>query len=247
MTAALRVDGLTKRYGKYVAISDLSFSVMAGELACLIGPNGAGKSTTMRTIAGLQVSDGGTIEIAGTPIHDAADAKRLCALTPQELSMFEYLTGEETLRIVGRIRGVSDDVLEGRIQHWLALTHLNNTRGRLVREFSGGMKRKLAVACAMVANPPLVLLDESFTGLDPESTRTLQDALRAYCDDGGAVLLSSHILDMVQSMADRVIIVSGGTQVGDYDSAGLKAVIPAEHPALTDLYLHATGLVEDVR
>lgn len=240
MTIALRVSELTKRYGKFTAVDALSFTVHAGELACLIGPNGAGKSTTMRTIAGLQIADEGTVEIGGQTITSPADAKRLCALTPQELSMFDYLTAEETLRIVGRVRDVDGTLLEERIAYWLELAHLTHTRGRLVREFSGGMKRKLAVACAMISAPPLVLLDESFTGLDPESTRTLQTALRQYCNDGGAILLSSHILDMVHSMADRVVIMANGTDVGDYDRAALDATVPTQFPSLTDLYLDAT-------
>lgn len=239
---ALRVEALVKSYGSHRAVDGLSFGVRRGELACFIGPNGAGKSTSMRTIAGLQVRDEGELEIGGEVVRSAADAKRLCALTPQELSLFDHLTGTETLRFVGELRGVSGADLDGRMERWWEVTGLGRAADRLVREYSGGMKRKLAVACALISEPALVLLDESFTGLDPESTRSLQRELRSYCDRGGAVLLSSHILDMVQSIADRVVIVSSGRCVADLDRAALAAEIPGRYPDLTELYLDRTGV-----
>lgn len=236
---ALRVSNLTKSYGANVAVRSASFEVAAGELACFIGPNGAGKSTTMRTIAGLQLPDKGLIEVAGTALPSAADRKRACTLTPQDVSLFEYLTCVETLRIVGAVHGVDDDEVDEGVERWLGVTGLEAMRGRMVKELSGGMKRKLAVACAMLPNPPVVLLDESFTGLDPESTRALQNALRSYCDQGGAVLLSSHILDMVLSIADRVIVMVRGTVAASLTRAELLAKIPAAFSDLTELYLAA--------
>lgn len=237
MTLALDVRDLVKTYGRHRAVDAATFSVRAGELACLIGPNGAGKSTLMRTIAGLQVRDSGTVAIAGEEVVSAGSAKALCALTPQDLDLFEHLSGDETLRMVAAVRGVEPATASARIERWFDVTRLAPHRDRLVREYSGGMKRKLAVATAMIGEPSLVLLDESFTGLDPESTRALQVELRAYCDRGGAILLSSHILDMVQAIADRVVVLSAGRVVDSLDRAALAERIPAAYADLTDLYL----------
>ena len=234
---SLRVSALTKAYGANVAVNAVDFSVEPGELACFIGPNGAGKSTTMRTIAGLQSPDSGVIEIAGTAVPNAAARKEACTLTPQEVTLFEYLTCVETLRMVATVHGVSSAEAEERIEYWLGVTDLGEARGRMVKELSGGMKRKLAVACAMLPKPAIVLLDESFTGLDPESTRALQRALRAYCDDGGAVLLSSHILDMVHAIADRVIVMVRGQVVESLDREALNSLVPSSFDDLTELYL----------
>lgn len=236
----LDVQGLTKSYGANRAVDDVTFQVSAGELACFIGPNGAGKSTTMRTIAGLQSQDAGTVAIGGTVLDNAEDRKRACTLTPQDVALFDYLTCVETLRLVGKVHGVQAEETERQLEHWLEVTGLGYARGRMVRELSGGMKRKLAVACAMLPTPRLVLLDESFTGLDPESTRALQNELRAYCDRGGAVLLSSHILDMVHAMADRVVIMARGHVVDSIVKADLADKIPTEFPDLTELYLSRT-------
>ena len=235
--SSLRVSGLTKSYGSNVAVDGVDFTVQAGELACFIGPNGAGKSTTMRTIAGLQSPDSGLIEIAGTAVPNAADRKAACTLTPQEVALFEYLTCVETLRMVASVHGVDPAEIESGIEQWLEVTGLGAARGRMVKELSGGMKRKLAVASALLPKPPVVLLDESFTGLDPESTRALQHALRHYCDGGGAVLLSSHILDMVHAIADRVIIMVKGRVVDSLDRAELNAQVPGQFSDLTELYL----------
>ncbi|MCB9506168.1 MAG: ABC transporter ATP-binding protein [Myxococcales bacterium] len=237
--ARLEVDSLEKRYGTHAAVDRLTFSVQAGELACLIGPNGAGKSTTMRILGGLQLADAGAVRVDGAAVPDAATAKRLCGLTPQELDVFEYLSGVESLRLVATLRGVAG--VEEAAAAWLGRVGLAAVGDRLVRHYSGGMKRRLAVAMALLPSPPVVVLDESFTGLDPESTAALGRELRAYCDRGGAVLLSSHILDHVAQIADRVVVMRAGRCVGDHTRAELAALIPSRYATLTELYLDRTG------
>jgi ABC-2 type transport system ATP-binding protein len=241
MTYALDVHTVTKNYGSVRAVDALSMHVDAGTLTCLIGPNGAGKSTTMRMLAGLQQPDAGRIVVAGQDVTADLEArKRLTGMTPQDLAMFDYLTGEESLDLVARLRGVDQADAEQRAARWFTITGLEAARGRLVHTYSGGMKRKLAVAAAMIAEPPLVILDESFTGLDPESTHALRLELRAYCDRGGAVLLSSHILDMVQAIADAVVVVARGTAVARLDSAALDELGHDEQTSLAARYLALT-------
>jgi ABC-2 type transport system ATP-binding protein len=241
MTLALDVRDVTKTYGRVRAVDALSMHVEAGSLTCLIGPNGAGKSTTMRMLAGLQQPDEGAIAIAGQSVTDDLEArKRLTGMTPQDLAMFDYLTGAESLDLVARLRGVERTQASERAARWFQITGLEEASGRLVHTYSGGMKRKLAVAAAMIAEPPLVILDESFTGLDPESTHALRLELRAYCDRGGAVLLSSHILDMVQAIADAVIVIARGTQVARLDRATLDELGHDEQTSLAARYLALT-------
>jgi len=239
MTTALRVTSLCRSYGRHLAVDQLSFEVQRGQLACLLGPNGAGKSTAMRILAGLQTPDAGEVEIDGTKLTEDPDGLRWkSALTPQELSMFEFLTARESLEVSARLRNINERDVTARVDRWLELSGLSGLTDRIVRDFSGGMRRKLAVACTMIGEPPLVLLDESFTGLDPESTWKLRAELRRYCQGGGTILLSSHVLDMVQAIADRIIFVAQGRQVRVMDREEMLELIPSPFPSLMELYMH---------
>lgn len=234
----LHVENLNKRYGKLSAVRDLTFDAPAGALTCLIGPNGAGKSTTMRMLAGLQTPDSGRIVLNGVNCSaDPMERKRRVALTPQELALFEELSARESIDVVGRFRGLSQEDARARGEAWLERTGLTFAADRLVRTYSGGMRRKLAVGLSLLAEPDLLILDESFTGLDPESTEALQAALREYCDRGGAVLLSSHILDMVQTIADRVVVMTSGHCVANFDRGALDDMGRLDDTSLTARYL----------
>ena len=247
MTTALRVTSLCRSYGRHLAEDHLSFEVQRGELACLLGPNGAGKSTAMRILAGLQAPDTGEVEVDGTKLTEDPDGLRWkSALTPQELSMFEFLTARESLEVSARLRNVDEREVARRVERWLDISGLSGLTDRVVRDFSGGMRRKLAVACTMIAEPPLVLLDESFTGLDPESTWKLRAELRRYCQGGGTILLSSHVLDMVQAIADRIIFVARGRHVRVMTRQEMLALIPSQFPSLMELYMHTIHGVHEL-
>jgi ABC-2 type transport system ATP-binding protein len=247
MTTALRVTSLCRSYGRHLAVDHLSFDVQKGELACLLGPNGAGKSTTMRMLAGLQTPDAGEVEIGGSRLSTDPDGIRWkCALTPQELSMFEFLTARESLEVSARLRNVPESEAATRVERWLEISGLSGLPDRIVRDFSGGMRRKLAVACTMIAEPDVILLDESFTGLDPESTWKLRAELRRYCQGGGTILLSSHVLDMVQAIADRIIFVARGRAVRIMTRSEMLAEIPVQFPSLMELYMHTVHGTEQL-
>jgi ABC-2 type transport system ATP-binding protein len=197
----LEVDDLVKRYGRFAAVDGMSFAAPTGQLVCLLGPNGAGKSTTMRTIAGLQLCDGGRIVVGGKDVSsDPLAARKLVGITPQDVALFDHLTVRETLDVVAELRGIEAGEASRRADHWIEATMLSHAKDRLARELSGGMKRKLGVACAMIHQPPVVILDESFVGLDPESVEAIRLELRRYCDGGGTVLLSSHQLELVRKV-----------------------------------------------
>ena len=199
--AVLEIEHLTKTFGKFTAVDDLSMQIEPGESVGFIGQNGAGKSTTMRSIAGLSKIDSGKITIMGHDIEaEPVEARRHLGYVPQDLALYRHLTGDEFLSLVGRIRGMAQDALEQQIEELLSLCDLNDARNKLIREYSGGMARKVAMAGALMGSPELVVLDESFVGLDPESTYKLTAYLKTYVAGGRSILISSHILEMLHQL-----------------------------------------------
>lgn len=237
MTAA-ELESVVKRFHHVRAVDGISFRIAPGEFVGFIGPNGAGKTTTMRCLTGQLMPDEGTVLVGGVWVtEDPIGARAKLGYVPQELDLYEYLTGEELLRFVADVRGVPAAEQSARVDELLALTELTQARNRIIREYSGGMERKIAIAAALIARPPLLLLDESFVGLDPESTHALRGYLAEYCQDGGAILLSSHILDMLERVCSRVLVLAAGRLVGDLSRADLDA----DPRTLVDIYLELTA------
>lgn len=243
MAPRLAIERLTKRYRSLVAVDDVSFEVGAGEFVGFIGPNGAGKSTTMGCVAGTLAPDDGRIEVAGVDVAEQpVEARRHIGFVPQELELYDYLTGEEFLHFVARVRGVDEDELAGQVDELLALTELTDARHRLIKEYSGGMARKIAICAALVGPPELLLLDEAFVGLDPESTFRIRRRLDTFCDNGGAIVLSSHILDMLERLCTRIVIMDEGKLARDVSRDELEQIFETgAHDDLTGVYLEATG------
>ncbi len=241
--SVLHIDQLTKSYRRLVAVDDLSLTIEAGEFVGLIGPNGAGKSTTMGCIAGTVAADEGEVCIDGVEVTgEPVDARRRLGFVPQHLTLLDYLTGLEYLQFVADLRELDEDRKAGDIDELMAITELDDHRDTIIKEYSGGMIRKLALAAALVGSPRLLVLDESFVGLDPESTHRLRTRLEEHCDDGGAILLSSHILDMLEPLCDRFIFLNEGKLVRDLASAEFDEMKDGgEVKNLTDLYLEITG------
>jgi len=237
----IEVTGLTKLYGSLTAVQDLSFRVGSGEILGLVGPNGAGKTTTLRSLAGIIRPTRGTIRIAG---HDLATApipaKRALAFVPDEPQLFEYLTVTEHLEFVARL--YRTDGAGERIPPLLAELELAEKREALASELSRGMKQKLAIACGLLHDPRVLILDEPLTGLDPVGIRRMKRTIRARAEAGAAVILSSHLLTLVEELCTRVLILQGGRLV----ALGSMAEISAERPELTgrgleEIFLTLTG------
>jgi ABC-2 type transport system ATP-binding protein len=237
----IEVDALQKLYGDFLAVRSVSFRVAPGEVVGLVGPNGAGKTTTIRSIAGIIVPTRGTIRIAG---HDLARepvaAKAALAFIPDEPHLFEYLTVEEHLRFVGRLYGVTD-ALE-RIPRILDELDLTAKRRALPGELSRGMKQKLAIACGLLHEPRALLLDEPLTGLDPVGIRRMKATIVRRAEAGTAVLLSSHLLHLVEEICTRVLVLQRGSVV----AFGSIAEIVAGRPELVgrpleDVFLTLIG------
>jgi len=233
----LSVESVSKRFHRVVAVDGVRLTVRRGELLGLIGPNGAGKSTTLSMCCGDLLPDTGRILIAG---HDVADdplaARRAFGYVPQRLRLFPFLTGAELLALVAEVKGLP--TAEGRAQAdaLLAQLALAEARDRLTREYSEGMARKLSLAVALLGRPPLLVLDESLNGLDPRAAAELKSMLRAHCEQGGAVVIAGHVLETMERLCSRVVLLHRGRVVGDLDRAALDALAAAGR-TLEDHYL----------
>jgi ABC-2 type transport system ATP-binding protein len=209
----IEVAGARKVFGRVVAVEDVSFTVRAGEIVGLVGPNGSGKSTTIRMIAGGLQPTAGAVRVAGIDVvADPAGVRRKLGYVPEDPRLYEYLTGREMLEFVVAIRG------GGQVEAGLDVAGLGDDADRLIHEYSQGMRRKTALAAALVSKPPALLLDEALNGLDPPSAARAAGALRAAAAEGAAVLLSTHALEALERLADRVVLLDGGR---------VKATLPA--------------------
>ncbi len=205
----IEVLALTKLYGGFEAVRDLTFTVADGEVLGVVGPNGAGKTTTIRTIAGIIAPTSGTIRVSGYDIQtESVAAKSGLAFLPDEPHLFEYLTVEEHLLFVGRLYGVADT--RERIGPLLAELELDAKRRALPGELSRGMKQKLAIACGLLHRPTALLFDEPLTGLDPVGIRRMKETITRRASEGAAVLLSSHLLHLVEEICTRVLVMQRG-------------------------------------
>lgn len=221
------VRGLTKLYDGTPAVTDLGFRVEPGEVLGLVGPNGAGKTTTLRCLVGIVRPTRGRVRIAG---HDLASeplaAKRALAFMADEPRLFDYLTVEEHLRMIGRIYGVEEPT--PRIDRLLDELELSERRDLLPDELSRGMKQKLTIACGLLHEPRALLFDEPLTGLDPGSIRRMKRTIRARAEDGAAVILSSHLLPLVEEVCSRILVIHRGRRV----AVGSVDEIVAHRPEL---------------
>jgi ABC-2 type transport system ATP-binding protein len=206
----IRIQGLRKEYGRVVAVDTVSFSVAAGEFVALIGHNGAGKSTTLKVLTGQLRPTAGTVSVADIDVlADPGGARHKLGYVPEEPALYDYLTCREFLELVIELRGGGD------LDEALEMTGLGADADRLIREYSQGMRRKTALAAAVVSKPPVLVLDEALNGLDPPSAARVKGYLRGLCEQGTAVLLSTHVLETVERLADRVVMLAHGKVVAD--------------------------------
>jgi ABC-2 type transport system ATP-binding protein len=239
------VSHLTKLYGDVKAVSDFSFRVEPGEIVGLIGPNGAGKTSTLRCIVGIQKPSSGTISIGGHDIvGDPVEAKRRLAFMADEPHLFEYLTVAEHLRLTARIYRVRD--FEPRAQALLEELELTGKANMLPGELSRGMKQKVAIACGLLHDPAALLFDEPLTGLDPLGIRRMRETIVARGRNGGAVIVSSHMLHMVEEICTRVVIIDRGVKMADGTLAELsaQAMVAGAGSNLEQIFLKVTSREE---
>jgi ABC-2 type transport system ATP-binding protein len=216
----LAVQHLRKRYGALTAVRDLSFEVRPGEVFGLLGPNGSGKSTTVKVLAGLLAPTDGRVLLDGRDVlTDLLAYKSTLGYVPEEPHLYTYLTGPEYLQLVGRLRRIPDDRLTTKIDQFLDLLGLWDDRYQTLSQYSKGMRQKILIAAAVLHNPRVVILDEPFSGLDVTAARVLKAFVRALADHGKIVVFSSHVLEVVEQVCSRVVILKDGDVVG-HDSVG---------------------------
>jgi ABC-2 type transport system ATP-binding protein len=207
----LVIRDLVKRFGETVAVDHVSLSVPTGTLFGIVGPNGAGKTTTLSMVTGLLRPDGGSVSVHGADVwSDPEVAKRNMGVLPDRLRLFDRLTGSQLLHYAGILRGLDSRTVKLRSADLAVAFGLEDALGRLVTDYSAGMTRKIALACAMIHSPRLLVLDEPFESVDPVSAANITEILQKYVAAGGTVVLSSHSMDLVQRICDLVAIVVSG-------------------------------------
>jgi len=239
---AISVEQLRRQYGAFTAVESLSFSVAAGEIVGLIGPNGAGKTTTLRSLAGILRPTSGHVRIDGYDlVEHAIEAKRRLAFMPDEPHLFEYLTVVEHLRLTARLYAVDD--IDRRAQPLLDELELSGKQHALPGELSRGMRQKVVIACGLVRDASTLLFDEPLTGLDPIGIRKMRQTIVARSRAGAAILLSSHLLHLVEEICSRVIIMDRGRIVADGTFAELAshAELAAAGSRLEQIFMRITG------
>ena len=250
MTAAAAVETsqLCRQFDDLRAVDNLDLRVERGTLYGFLGRNGAGKSTTIKMLTGLLAPSSGSIRLLGQDPLDpnqAIDVKRRVGVVPEDLALYDLLTGRENLTFVGRMYRVDRDVAQNRINELFALLELGTDAGeekRLVIDYSHGMKKKLALAAALIANPVLLFLDEPFEGVDAVTSRVIRDLLRRVADQGATIFITSHVLEIVERLCTHVGIIDRGRLVAQAPLSEIQ-----RDSTLEETFLAKVGSTEDVR
>jgi len=239
MTLAIETHDLKRYFNEFCAVDGIELRVETGTFYGFLGPNGAGKSTTIKMLTGLLATSGGRISVLGHNMLDpreSLEAKRRMGVVPEDLALFDNLTAREYLTFVGRIHLMPRDTIRSRIEELLSLLALENEEKKLTLEYSHGMKKKLALAAAILHNPDLLFLDEPFEGVDAVTSRVIRDLLAGFVARGSTVFLTSHVLEIVERLCTHVGIIVKGKLVE-------QAAIATIHQAgsLEDRFLHYAG------
>ena len=214
-----KLTNLSKSYGSVEALKALDLSVHEGEFIGLVGPNGAGKSTTIQLLTAQLIPSSGTVQVCGIDATSFPnEVRKHIGYVPEFPSLYEYLTAEEMVSFVANIRGGGD------VDWALGLTGLNEDASRPIQGYSQGMRRKTAIACALVSKPKLIVLDESLNGLDPPSVERVLNALEELRQAGSAIILSTHVLDTLERLATRIVLLSDGKLLGDWPGGQIEEV-----------------------
>ena len=238
----IRVEGLTKRYGNFVAVDNIDLHVSKGSIFGFLGPNGAGKTTTLRIIAGIMRPTKGRITLGGDDVVDnPMAAKRRLGFIPDRPFVYEKLTGAEFLRFVAALYQQDGEIVERRIDELLDVFELTQWKNELVESYSHGMRQKLIISSALIHRPEVIVVDEPMVGLDPKAARLLKDSFRQFVDRGGTVLMSTHTLEVAEAMCERIAIIQQGKIVAQGTMEELRQQTAAGDASLEDLFLKLTG------
>jgi ABC-2 type transport system ATP-binding protein len=238
MDYMLTVTDLSKKYGKQEAVSNLSFQLQGGEVVGLLGPNGAGKSTTMKCIVGLLRKTSGEISIGGYD-HLSVEAKRLFSYIPETPYVYDLLTIWEHMQFIAQAYGVRE--WKGRALELLELYELDDKQKKLGRDLSKGMRQKVSICCALLPDPQLLFFDEPMIGLDPKAIKNTKNLFKTLKDQGKTILVSTHLIEGIEAIADRIMIMKEGQIIGNDTIENLKKQAAAGIGlSLEDLFLEMT-------
>jgi ABC-2 type transport system ATP-binding protein len=238
----IELKSLTKRYGSFTAVDAIDLTVPKGELFGFLGPNGAGKTTTLRMIAGILRPSGGTVKIGDVDVSEnPMAAKAILGYIPDRPFIYEKLTGAEFLRFVAGLYSQSGKDVEHRGRELLALFDLEEWRDELVESYSHGMRQKLIISSAFVHRPEVIVVDEPMVGLDPKAARILKDLFREYTNRGHTIMMSTHTLEVAESLCDRIAIIQAGVIRACGTMADLRSSAEAGAQGLEQIFLRLTG------
>ena len=211
MKFMLEIKNLTKNYGDKKAVDNLSLEINGGEIYGVIGPNGAGKTTTIKSLVGILKFDEGEITLDGTDIKkDPMAFKRKIAYIPDNPDLYDYMTGNQYLNFIADIFKVPSDERKRKIEYYANKFAIYGDLNAALSSYSHGMKQKIAIISAWIHNPELIVMDEPFVGLDPESSHKLKEMMREHCDNGGMIFFSTHVLEVAERLCDKVAIIKKG-------------------------------------
>jgi ABC-2 type transport system ATP-binding protein len=238
----IAVENLVKRYGSFTAVDGVSLAVAPGQIHGFLGPNGAGKTTSIRIIAGLLKPTAGRVTVNGHDLEREPEAaKAALGFIPDRPFIYEKLTAGEFLRFHGGLYGMSDRDIEPRIKEMLEIFELGKWRNELVESFSHGMKQRLVMSAAFLHRPKAVLVDEPMVGLDPRGARLIKDVFRRMAQNGVAILMSTHTLEVAQEMCDLISIILKGKIIAHGTVGELRAMAGSPNEELTPVFLKLTG------
>lgn len=243
MNLAIETNQLTRFFGDFCAVNNVELRVERGTFYGFLGPNGAGKSTTIKMLTGLLGPSRGKIFVLGKDMlnpRESLEAKSRMGVIPEDLALFDNLTGREYLTFIGRMHLLPRDTVRGRIDELLQLLGLEEEEKKLAMEYSHGMKKKLALAAALLPNPDLLFLDEPFEGVDAVTSRTIRDLLKGFVSRGSTVFLTSHILEIVEKLCTHVGIIVKGELVEQASLEDLR-----QGRSLEDRFLEMAGADEE--
>jgi ABC-2 type transport system ATP-binding protein len=238
----IKLTQLTKKYGSFTAVAGIDLEVPRGELFGFLGPNGAGKTTSLRMIAGILKPTSGKVEIGGIDVAvDPVGAKMKLGFIPDRPFIYEKLTGAEFLRFVAGLYDQEGDRVEHRARELLALFDLEEWRDELVESYSHGMRQKLIISSAFVHRPEVIVVDEPMVGLDPKAARILKDLFREYTNRGHTIMMSTHTLEVAESLCDRIAIIQSGKIRASGTMDDLRRHATGGATGLEEIFLKLTG------
>lgn len=244
----LEVKNLIKRYNDFLAVDHMNFAIKEGEIFGLLGPNGAGKTTTISIISGLTKYDGGEVKFLGKEVkRHEMDAKRQLGIVPQEIALFDDLTAYENLDYFGRLYGLQGKLLKERIEEALAFTGLSDRKKDRPKGFSGGMKRRLNIAAAIMHHPKLIIMDEPTVGIDPQSRNHILQSIKELNRMGSTIIYTSHYMEEVEEICTRIAIVDHGRVIAQGTKEELTSLISAEEKLVLELSSVNYTMVEQIK